>query len=262
MKLQPVSFASNKSYRASDQRFLLMPKAQTAPMHQNVGKRSFFTTAGILALAAVVFTIARMKGKNILPDDIVELTGKEVGLNRLDEKKYSKTVSRLKKHILYPMKSALLGNKSFIREHDAKSGVILDHFDSDVLKEVRNAFVEHAEALGVNVVRLPISKGDKKFPVEYLRDTRKKWLLRMVKDANKRYETEDKITLIDLGDLGKTAKLGRRSTKSQVEEILEMTGKYRSPGVFWVGWCDKPNTLSPFYMRESVLITKPEGSVL
>ena len=79
----------------------------------------------------------------------------------------------------------------------------------------------------------------------------------MIKSAGKNYKENGKYTVINLGNLNDFTDLRViKSQKSNFEEILENLNGKKYPGVLWISWTTRSNSVPLFLSDLPVLITK------
>lgn len=192
--------------------------------------------AGFLALIAAIYSLSRFSSRNTTPKNIVELFDKGIGLNKVDGE--TSIVHQLKEKILYPIMSINEGYTSLLRKRDLKTGVIIG---GERAKEVYQAFVEHAKALGIECIDIR-SEGR----------NRAKEVNKAINSAFKFHvENKNKCVIVNIGDIGAFSKL--RPSKTNPESNIEKRLQDMPKGIVWVGWTEKTKNLPYFYNNTPTL---------
>lgn len=213
---------------------------------KDLDKRGLRITVSVLALAAVIGTLMKLRMKNIVPESVIELSDPNLGLNKL---KYKNMAKFLKKKVLYPIRAAMDGDEKFIYGDHLKSGLILKAPNAAEGKKTINALVEHARELGIYTMEIPSN---------LKKNGRIKWVYKAIEEAKNYHQTSNgDYTIINIGNISNLANLKISKTKfTNVEEKLREINKQSYPGVIWVSYTDAGNSLPYFYNNAPVLITK------
>ncbi len=221
---------------------------QTDPSYHSkeLANNSFRVTVISLAVAAVAGSLLKLRMKNIVPESIIEIADKNIGLNKL---KYKNAARYLKKKLLYPIKAAMEGDEKFIYGDKLKSGLILTAQNATEGKKAISALLEHAKEIGIYTMEIPPN---------LKKNGRIKWVYKAIEDAKEYYKTSNgDYTIINIGDISNLANLKISKTKfTNVEEKLREINKQKYPGVVWVGYTDAGASLPYFYNNAPILITK------
>ena len=230
MKVQAVSYPYTGS-RIKDKQeynFSYLYTVDLAKQQSKEKAHKIKVATGLLALAAVLVTLFNIKGPKRLPYDIVDIPSTEKGLNKLEN--FASTANELKHKVLYPLQCARKGDKHIEKSKMFKSGVILTDKSSTNLAEVTDAFMEHANELGINTVSIP--------------------------RKSKRINAKE-YTIINLGDIAKLTDLKViKSQKSNFEAMLGNLNNKKFPGIIWAGWTTKTKDVPLFFNDLPILITK------
>ncbi len=197
--------------------------------------------AGILALITALACVKKFTGRNTLPKNIVEIAGQNVGLNKING--YTRTINQLKSTILYPMKSLLMGEKSVLR-NQFKTGLIIADKDGQKVEEISNAFLEHAQNLGIKTIHI----------LNPTKRNRIKEVHRAIDSALEYYKNTGKPVIVALRDLSKISNL--RISKTESSSNLENRLAKFPKGVLWTAWTTKATKLPYFYNNTPTLCTK------
>lgn len=251
MKVNRISFGEkqntknlqNPKHTTSLNPFLYLP--YTNKKENDFNSTSFRVMTALLAAIAVGITLMNLRGRKTLPDKIVELADQNLGFNKIN--KYQRTVKELKSKILYPLKCRLMGDKIPAQSRDFKSGFILSHNNAEEVKEVMNAFTEHAKKLDIHCLSMPEN---------LKRNEKTKWTYKATNIAKQHYERTGKHTIINLGNISSLTEMQNKSTKSRVENLLSAIDNAQYTGVVWTAWTDKPKQIPYFYNNLPILITK------
>lgn len=260
MKVLPVSFGTrkinnntNNSYNAA---FLYTP--ETDEKFQGADGKKLKLLLGTAAILAVGMTLFKLKGRKKFSENIVEITDKNKGLNKLTD--LDRTVDELKTKIIYPLKAKILGDKNI--EKSIKSGLIIADKDSDKLDEILQALTEHFKELGINTITIPkvihkTAQNGEIMEKKIKKNALNKLLYSVIKGAEKTYKEKGTYTVVNLGNLNDFTDLRViKSQKSNFEELLENLNGVKYPGVLWVSWTSRTNSLPLFLSDLPVLITK------
>lgn len=211
---------------------------------------------GSLALAAVGATLWRLSRGRFVPESVVELTDKSIGLNRI--KGFDKNVQELKSKVLYPIIATMKGDKSFFQNERITKGILISsNGNTKVVKEVYDAFYQHAEKLGIKCIRMPMEDPkvyniNCKHPqMKWTQSKRIKWVNEAIEEAKEYYKTTNEFVIIFFGDFAKLTKMKINKGKniSKIEEKLASINKEKYPGIVWAGWTDKQTSV-PLYLSD------------
>ena len=263
MKVEPVSF-SFSAKKIQDTRDLnSYPFLYTGEFYkkdsQNMAKGFKITTA-ILALMAVGYTLVSLLGPKKLSNNIVEVADVKKGLNKIQHSK--RTIAEIKNKVLYPLMSALKGDKNALKGSDFKSGLILTDSNNEKLLSLTNGFIDHVKELGINAVTIPhtitrINSKGKTCTKTLKRNELNKLILNALKNARNNFNENKQYTVINIGDINKLTDLKViKSQKSNFEALLENLNSKTCPGVIWAGWTNKTKSLPLFFNDLPILITK------
>ena len=260
MKVHAISFGTGKTNNRVNNNynnaFLYTPE-DDEKFKGSDGKKLKFVLS-TLALSAVGITLFRINGRRKLPESIVEIADKNKGLNKLTD--FNRTVDELKTKIIYPLKAKILGDKKIDKE--LKSGLIIADKDSEKLDNIITALTEHFKELGINTLTIPksIKKTGENGEItekKLRKNLINKLFYQMIKSAGKNYKENGKYTVINLGNLNDFTDLRViKSQKSNFEEILENLNGKKYPGVLWISWTTRSNSVPLFLSDLPVLITK------
>lgn len=262
MKVQAVSYPYTGS-RIKDKQeynFSYLYTVDLAKQQSKEKAHKIKVATGLLALAAVLVTLFNIKGPKRLPYDIVDIPSTEKGLNKLEN--FASTVNELKHKVLYPLQCARKGDKHIEKSKMFKSGVILTDKSSTNLSEVTDAFMEHANELGINTVSIP--RKSKRINAKgeiFEKDLKRHELIKIVygelKNAEKHFKDTKEYTIINLGDIAKLTDLKViKSQKSNFEAMLGNLNNKKFPGIIWAGWTTKTKDVPLFFNDLPILITK------
>lgn len=243
MKIQPVSlgFKGIKFQDNADNNYPFLYCGELPQTDKQLKK--FGITTAALAFSAVCVTLFNLKRAKKFPQDIVELSNMDTGLNKLKE--FHKTIADIKTKFIYPLKSSALSGEKAKR---FKSGLILINENNEQTQVMMSALLEHLKELGINVVNL---SGSTK------RNELVKEVFKKVQQAEKLYNSEGKYTVINLDNLESLTLLKAvKSQKSRIEQLLEdiSTDKYK--GVLWIAKSSNIEALPLFFNNLPVMITK------
>lgn len=262
MKIQPVSYAF-KGSQVKDKLEYNIPYFYTADLtkeHSKKEARIFKITTGILALSAAVITLFNLKGRNKFPNDIVEIADKTKGLNNINN--FKSTVEELKTKVLYPLMCTIKGDKYAKKSKRFKYGLVITDNNAENLKNMINAFTEHARELGIKTVSIAqsLQRKDKNGQIHtknLKRNTLNKQVFKEIQTAEQYFREKGKYTIINLGDIAKYTDLKViKSQKSNFEAILENMNGKKFPGVIWVGWTTKTKSIPLFFSNLPILMTR------
>lgn len=262
MKIHAVSFKSAANAHAVENIAYsggINPFFYTAAHREqknNLWGNTFRLTTALLAAAAVLITLINIRGSKQFPKSIIELKGKNDGLNKLT--KYRKNVEELKNVVLYPLIATIKGDNRFLKSNEFKSGIVITGKTVDEAKTVVEAFCEHAEKLGVRVIKAIPEKGaDGKLSKFSSRTSRVKAVYNTLKDANRYYKETGKYTVVNIDNISLLANLKSSKPKhSNFENFLRAFDKNTYPGVIWIASNPKSTALPYFFNNIPVLMTK------
>ncbi len=262
MNVQKVSFNFNgiSKWERPELNNSFLYTADMARMESKQDARRFKIMTGILALGAVLITLFNLKGPKKFPENIVEITNLQKGLNKI--KDFPNTVDSLKKNIIYPLQCAIKGDKRITLSKKFKSGVILTGVKSEKLAEINNALAEHTKELGITTIDIPhnvtrTNSFGKTFTKKLKRNQINKIVYTELQNAKTRYNETGDYTIINLGNIDDLTNLEIiKSQKSNLEAMLENLNSKSFPGVIWTGWTNKSKSLPLFFSNLPILITK------
>lgn len=237
MKVSAISFNSGINFAPEpsvNRAFLYMP----SPPESEIKYRPFMLTMLTAAAAAVLLTLINIKGPKKFSDKIVEITGENIGLNKI--KNQSNAVKKIKEEFLYPVMAAMKGDKMYL--NNTQTGIIIAGKDS---RELLEALTEHAEKLNMNT--------------ESMTKNTRKYVYTTIAKAQEKYCETGKFTFVNLGKLDSFINMQvNKTTNSYIEEFLKSINIKDKPGIIWGAWTDNPNSVPYFFVREDVpvLITK------
>lgn len=254
MKVQRISFGDNitKTQQINPaapqpavlSEFACLPKNQPEAFNRHNFRKFLIGCAA----AAVIVTLFRIKGRRKLPDSIVELGDKNLGLNKIP---FKRTAKELKTSILYPLKAHLAGDKSIIKsKKHFKSGVIIADNDVASTKDVLDAFYEHAQNLGIRCRRISECASRKK-------ENKMKWVKDAIKEAQETFKKEGKLTLIDIGNMDNliNLKIFKRNNSNLENQLIEIS-KNSYSGVVWTAYTNRTKQIPMYYNDLPVIVTK------
>jgi hypothetical protein len=238
MKVSAISFSSgiiSAPEPSVNRAFLYMPKLAKPEVKQS----SFMLKMLSVAALAVLLTLMNIKGSKKFPDNITEIVGENIGLNKI--KNQTGAVKKIKEEFLYPVMAAMKGDEAYLQKNSTRTGIILAGKNS---RELLEALTKHAEQLGMNVKSMPENKDN-----VYCR----KWTYHTIKKIQKNYRENEKFTFVNLGNLGLITEMKIiKQKKSLIEEFLKSINVKDKPGIIWGAWTDKPDALPYFFVREDV----------
>lgn len=262
MKVHAVSFRSNthaediKKYSESKGISPFLYTMDTSAQKDNVKGNSFRLLTAFLAAIAVGITLYNIKGKKQFPKEIVEISGKDSGLNKI--KKYRKSVEGLKEKVLYPLMATIKGDKRYIQHQELKSGIVITGSTIEDAKVVVNAFCEHAEKLGLRVKKaIPERTPEGKLTRFTERNVRVKMVYNAIKEAYAHYKSTGKYTVVNIDNISLLANLKTsKPTSSKFETFLKAINQNDYPGVIWIACNPKSTSLPYFFNNIPVFMTK------
>lgn len=262
MKIHAVSFRSNTHAEDIDKNggnkglgpFLYT--MNTSDKKDNYKGNSFRLFTAVLAALAVGITLINIRGKKQLPKNIVEINGKDAGLNRIT--RYRKSIEGLKEQVLYPLMATIKGDKRYIKHQELKSGIVITGSTVEEAKNVVEAFCEHAEKLGLRVKKaIPDKTPEGKSTKFTERNVRVKMVYSAIKEAYSYYKSTGKYTVVNIDNISLLANLKTsKPTSSKFETFLRAINQNDYPGVIWIASNPKTTSLPYFFNNIPVYMTK------
>lgn len=212
----------------------------TMPVKEPPKSHKWEYIGGLLAAGVALMSLRMFRGRNTMPKYITHIADKNLGLNKITGA--SRTVKQLTNDILYPMKALQLGDKAIL-SGDFKTGLIIADSNKGKVTELVDAFIEHAQSIGIHCERIPKNKKNK------VREAHK-----VLDNAIKYHQETGACVIVDIGDLGAVSKLNVAKTEyaSKFEERIANMPK----GILWLAHTTKAEKLPYFYNNLPTLAVK------
>ncbi len=196
---------------------------------------------GFLALVSAGIALSKFLTRNKVPKDIVEITDKAIGLNRV--KGCPRTVTQLKEAILYPIMSVMHGERRPLRG-DFKTGLIVGCKNQDKVEDFVSAFMEHCKELRIHCVELKSPK----------KANRLKEVHKALDKAIAYHEATGECVVVNIGDLA--AVCNHNVAKTDYSTKLERRLALMPKGVLWTAHTTQADNLPYFYNNIPTLCVK------
>ena len=246
MKIERVSL-NQTSFQNTTSKNTLNPYLY---MPKNVNNEDKFTfknhkleyLGGFCAACLAFICLTKFTVNKALPKSIIEIADQTKGLNGIEN---TKAVKLLKEKVLYPLKSVDMGQENLLRESHFKTGIIIRSNDISKAQNLKQAFIEHCEALGFKIFRSLDEKQTHKVT------TAKTNTHRVLNKANNMFYENQVISIADIDELNKITNLKPNKIKSASK--LEKKLIDQEPGVLWIAYTDKVNDIPYFYNNPRTL---------
>ena len=238
-RISNISYTSN--WEKKNPYLITAPAAKKNESSMSFKEHKLEYLGGFLTLVAAGIALSKFLTRNKVPKDVVEITDKAIGLNKV--KGCPRTITQVKEAILYPMMSVIHGEKRPLRG-DFKTGLIVGGKNPEKVEEFMSAFMEHCKELRIHCVELKSPK----------KANRLKEVHRALDKALEYHNATGECVIVNIGDLA--AVCNHNIAKTDFTTKLEKRLALMPKGVLWTAHTSKADNLPYFYNNIPTLCVK------
>ena len=191
--------------------------------------------AGIFASILALTALSMFAVKKSIPKSVVEIGKKQVGLNKKGvDKEFAEGA---KDKILYPLMSVKKGQLRRLFDEQFASGMIVAGKEAEYNSQ---AFIEHAEALGIQCFRVDPKIEGKQNVLSNI--------YKIIADAKKAVGFSRKnCVIVDIGNIDKAVTMNKTKANKQDLSKIEKALTSLPRGVVWSGWTTSADKIPYYY---------------